>query len=127
MGRPKGGKNRIWSQEEKLRIVQRYFEEGIGQLPLCQEEGISKSQISNWISKYINEGEHGLKNKKKTGNHFSALHNSKTLSEVERLRLMVAKQEIEIERLKKGYLVKGDGSRKEFVTTSDVNTKSSTD
>lgn len=127
MGRPKGGKNRIWSQEEKLRIVRRYFDEGIGQLPLCLEEGISRSQISNWISKYINEGECGLKSKKKTGNCFSALHTSKSLSEVERLRLMVAKQEIEIERLKKGYLVKGDGSRKEFVTTKDVNTKLLTD
>ena len=35
------------------------------------------------------------------GNHFAALHVSKNLSEVERLRVMVAKLEIENERLKK--------------------------
>ena len=36
----------------------------------------------------------------------------------------VLKKEIEIERLKKGYQVKGGGETKEYVTTFDVNTKS---
>ena len=54
---------------------------------------------------------------------FAALHTSKTLSEVERLRLTVLKQEIEIERLKKGYIVKGVGAEKEYVSTNNVNTK----
>ena len=43
----------------------------------------------------------GLKNKKKTGNLFAALHTSKSLTEEERLRLIIAQQEVEIERLKK--------------------------
>lgn len=124
ISRPKGIKNRIWSKEEKLRIVQRYFNEGIGRPTLVKEEGIASGMISTWISKYLNEGEDALENKKKTGNHYAALYTSKSLSEVERLRLLVAKQEIEIERLKKGYFVKGDGSSKEFVTTKDANTKS---
>jgi transposase len=126
MGRPKGGKNRTWTFEEKLQIVQRYLNEDISQPHLAKETGVGKGLIGNWVSKYMNEGEAGLMNKK-TGNRFSALHTSKSLSEVERLRLIVAKQEIEIERLKKGYLVKGDGTRKEFVTTNDVNMKSSKD
>jgi len=33
------------------------------------------------------------------------------------------KKDIEIERLKKGYSVKGVGAQKEFVTIKDVNTK----
>lgn len=127
MGRPKGGKNRTWTVEEKSQIVQRYLNEDISQPSLAKEIGIGKGQIGNWVSKYLNEGEAGLMNKKKTGNRFSALHTSKSLSEVERLRLIVAKQEIEIERLKKGYLVKGDGLKKEFVTTNDVNMKLSKD
>ena len=58
------------------------------------------------------------------GNHFAALHVSKNLSELERLRLMVAKLEIENERLKKGYWVEGVGANKEYVTGKGKTTKS---
>lgn len=125
MGRPKGGTNRRWSKEEKLRIVKRYLDEGIGSRPLGMEEGIDSGMIRIWVQKYLDRGESALENQKKTGNHFSALHTSKSLSEVDRLKLIIMKQEIEIERLKKGYQVKGDGSSKEFVITSDANLKSS--
>ena len=64
-----------------------------------------------------------MANKKKTGNHVAALHTSKSLTQEERLHLIIAKQEIEIERLKKGYFVKGDGAQKEFVITKDVSLK----
>lgn len=47
---------------------------------------------------------------------FSALHNSKSLTEVDRLKLELLKRDVEIERLKKGYQVKGVGANKEFVT-----------
>lgn len=123
MGRPKGGKNRIWTQDEKLRIVRRYIDEGIGQRQLAKQEGISKGLISTWIKNYLTDGEDGLQNRRKTGNPFTALTTSKSLSELDRLKLIIAKQEIEIERLKKGYLVKGDGAKKVFVTSKDQNTK----
>lgn len=123
MGRPKGGKNKMWTQEEKLRIVKRYLDEGIGSLRLSREEKIDDGTIRKWVRRYLNEGPDGLANKKKTGNRFSALHTSKSLSEEERLRLIIAKQEIEIERLKKEYFVKGVGAQKEFVITKDVSLK----
>ncbi len=123
MGRPKGGKNRIWTKEEKLRIVRRYLDEGIGQGPLAKQEGISNGLINTWIKKYLTDGDIGLENKRKTGNPFAALSTSKSLNELDRLKLVIAKQEIEIERLKKGYLVKGDGAKKAFVTLKDQNTK----
>jgi transposase-like protein len=123
ISRSKGGKNKAWSKDEKLRIVLRYFNEGIGRAKIAKEEGIADGMLYTWITKYLNDGENGLENKKKTGNPFSALHTSKSLNELERLRLLVAKQEIEIERLKKGYIVKGDGANKEFVITKGVNTK----
>jgi hypothetical protein len=37
--------------------------------------------------------------------------------------LLVAKQEVEIARLKKGYYVEGVGANKVFVTGKDKNTK----
>ncbi|MBK1810456.1 helix-turn-helix domain-containing protein [Clostridium sp. YIM B02505] len=123
MSRTKGGSNRTWTKEEKLRIVRKYFDEGIGRPTLAKEEGISSGMIATWIHKYLNDGEAGLENKKKPGNKFAALHTNKSMNELDRLRLIVAKQEIEIERLKKGYIVKGVGAKKEFVTTKDVSTK----
>ena len=123
MSRGKGGKNKHWSHEEKLRIVKRYFDEGIGRHSLAKEEGIAAGMLWTWIKKFQDEGPDGLINKKGTGNPYSALHTSKSLTETERLRLLVAKQEIEIERLKKGYMVKGVGANKEFVISSDASMK----
>ena len=69
----------------------------------------------------------GKKEKKlwrpKNGNPYAALHTSKSLSEVERLRLIIAKQEVEIARLKKGYWVEGVGANKEYVTGKGETTK----
>lgn len=61
--------------------------------------------------------EEGLENEKKSGNNFSALHISKNLTKLERLKRELMKKDIEIERLKK------DTKRKEFVTTKGHNTK----
>ena len=40
-----------------------------------------------------------------------------------RLRLIIAKQEVEIARLKKGYWVEGVGANKEYVTGKGKTTK----
>ena len=55
----------------------------------------------------MEHGEAALENKKKTGNHFSALYASRNLTQVERLELTVAKQKVEIARLKKDICQKG--------------------
>lgn len=123
MGRPKGGKNRTWSKEEKLRIVKRNLIDLIGQNVLAKEEGISRGMLWKWIDAYLEHGEAGLEPKARRGNPFAALHISKNLSELDRLRLENAKQKVEIERLKKGYMVKGAGAEKEFVTSFDPNMK----
>ena len=124
-GRPQGGKNRQWSKEEKARIVQRYFDEYIGEWLLAKEESVSRGMLHKWIQRYMEEGQAGLENKKKTGNHFSALHTSKSLSEEERLRLTVAKQQVEIARLKNGHMAEGNGADKVYVTLNGVSIKSS--
>ena len=65
MARPKGGKNKRWSTEEKLRIVRRYFDERIGQRTLAKEENISAGQLYNWIKRYAEGGPEAMKNRKK--------------------------------------------------------------
>ncbi len=91
MSRPIGGKNRRWSKEEKLRIVRRYFDDRIGQWTISKEENISRGQVYRWIKKYAEGGPEALENRKKPGNHFSALHTSKSLTEEQRLKLIVEK------------------------------------
>ena len=113
MGRPKGGKNRRWTVEEKLRIVNRHLKDHISMEQVAREESISSGMLSSWVGKYLDGGEIALAGK--SGNPYAALHTSKNLSEEERLRLIIAKQEVEIARLKKGYFVKGVGAKKELV------------
>ena len=73
--------------------------------------------------KYLSEGEDALVSRK--GNPYAALHKCKSLSEIERLRLIVAKQEVEIARLKKGYWVEGVGASKEYIIGGAKSMKSS--
>ena len=124
MARPKGGKNRKWTNEERLKYVLMCEEEHIPVCTIVREEGISRGTLREWIRRYRSGGEEALNPEKlHPGNHFSALHTSKSLSENERLILLVEKLQIENERLKKGYTVKGVGADKEFVTTKDWNSK----
>ena len=120
----KGVPHRKWSPEEKLRIVKRHLEEHVSLRQLEREEGVGNGLISTWAKRYREEGEEGLI-RSKGGNLYAALHTSKSLSEVERLRLTVLKQELEIARLKKGYWVEGSGANKVYVTGSGATIKSS--
>lgn len=121
----KGQKKRVWTPEQKAEIVYKHLNEHISVRTLEKEYHADRSMICKWVKKYIAEGESSFVHKGHPGNPFAAIHVSKNLSEVERLRLMVAKLEIENERLKKGYLVKGVGAAKEFVTGREKSLKSS--
>ncbi len=119
----KGTPHRRFSKEEKLRIVKMHLDEHKSIRQIERETSIRNSLVSTWVKRYLEEGEDALE--PHNGNPYSALHTSKSLSEVERLRLIVAKQEVEIARLKKGYWVEGAGASKEYVTGSGKTTKSS--
>ena len=118
----KGQPHRKWTKEEKMVFVGMHIEEHKSLLQIEREEGVSNGLVAAWVKRYLEEGEEGLEPRK--GNPYAALHRSKSLSEVERLRLIVAKQEVEIARLKKGYWVEGVGASKEYVTGSGKTMKS---
>ena len=120
----KGQKKKKWTPEQKKEIVKRHLDEHISVRSLEKEYGAEHSMICRWVKEYISGGEAGLEPKQRPGNRFAALHRSKNLSELERLRLLVAKQEIEIARLKKGYWVEGVGANRVYVTGQDVSTRS---
>ena len=121
----KGIPHQKWSKAEKLLYVQMHLENHVSVREIEKEYGINRSLISSWVKRYLEEGEQGLEPKARPGNRFAALHRSKELGEVEKLRLIVAKQEVEIARLKKGYWVEGAGANREYVTGQDASTKSS--
>ena len=119
----KGQKKRVWTPEQKSEIVHKHLDEHISVRTLEKEYTADRSMICRWVKEYIAEGEAAFIPKGHPGNPFAALHVSKNLSELERLRLMVAKLEVENERLKKGYWVEGVGANKEYVTGHGKNTK----
>ena len=126
IGHPKGTKNNMRSLDEKEQIVLRCINENIPFCALGKELNISDTTISKWVRAYEKNGLEGLKSKQGkcgSGNPYAALHIKKNLTEVERLRLELAKKEVECERLKKGYSVKGVGQRKEYVTINKKNSK----
>ena len=122
MGSKKGVSHRKWTKDEKLKIVKLHLDEHIPIRETEREYGVNNSLVSAWTKKYLEEGADALEPRK--GNPYAALHTSKSLSEVERLRLIVAKQEVEIARLKKGYWVEGVGANKVYVTGKERITKS---
>lgn len=119
----KGTAHRRYSKDEKLRIIKMHLDEHKSLMQIERETGIRNSLVSAWVKTYTEEGEDALE--PHNGNPYAALHRSKSLSEVERLRLIVAKQEVEIARLKKGYWVEGAGANRVYVTGSEKTMKSS--
>lgn len=119
-------KNTMRSAEEKERIVLESFQFGCTQT--AQKFDISRSVLKRWRAKYRNHGIDGLKSQTgKTSHGFNrtaGLRNKKNKTREEELQLKVMKLEIEVARLKKGYQVKGVGSKKEYVTIKDLNMKS---
>ena len=111
--------------EEKEKIVKRFLS-GESATKLSKEYNLDKKRIYEWLKKYEKDGINGLKSqtgKTRYKNPNAGLHLRKPKNKIEELELELMKKEIEIARLKKGYMVKGVGAEKEFVTIFDKNTK----
>ena len=126
-GGNKMGKQRKYTPEFKIKCVKEVLEGKKSEWKIAREYEISRSSIQQWIEHYQTHGEEYFYEEHRgrtSGNPYAALHTKKNLSELERLELENLKLRIENERLKKGYMVKGVGASKEFVTFKDKNTKS---
>lgn len=115
--------NKTWSSDEKEKIVKEMIEYGISQEKMYQKTGISRSQLWKWKNQYIEGGKEALENQRKPGNPTAKYLHRKELTKEEQLEYEVMKLRIENERLKKGYLVKGDGQNKEYISINDKNLK----
>ena len=119
-------KNTMRSAEEKERIVLESFKEGRNKT--ANKYDIHVRVLTKWRRKYQEFGLDGLRSQTgKTShgyNHLARLRNKKNRTREEELELENLKLKVEVARLKKGYQVKGVGSKKEYVTIKDLNTKS---
>lgn len=110
--------------EEKEKIIKEYIQGKDGFRKICEKYNLSTSVLWRWVRKYEENGINNLKsNTGKHKNHNAGLYLRKPKNKIEELEVELMKKEIEIARLKKGYMVKGVGAKKEFVTTFDKNTK----
>lgn len=125
MGRPKGisTPKRNWSKEEKLKAVNRVLINHETAEDVRKELDINSGLLHAWIQKYLKDGEKGLKNKIKPGNPLAKYQSKKQLTDLEKLEYENMKLKIENERLKKGYMVEGDGQIVIFNGSKNKNLK----
>lgn len=117
-------KNNMRTPQEKKKIVLEYRNTPITARAIAKKYNTSISVINRWVNKYERNGIEGLKSqtgKKKGGTKGQGARKPKNYEE--ELERKIMRLEIENARLKKGYLVKGGGDQKEYVTTSEKNTK----
>ena len=110
----KGQKYKIWTPEEKYKIIEPLLNMEKGFRTYSREIGINSGLLYAWIKKYREKGMEGLINKKKPGNPLSKYSRRKSLTKEEQLEYENMKLRIENELLKKGYLMKGDGTIVKF-------------
>ena len=111
MGRPKGisTPKRNWSKNDKLKAVKRVLDNHETAEDVRKELNINSGLLHSWIKRYLKDGEQGLENRIKPGNPLAKYQQRKELTEIEKLEYENMKLRIENERLKKGYIMKGDG------------------
>ena len=114
-------KNTMRRPEEKERIVLESFREGRD--ITAKKYNINCSVLKGWRNKYRKDGIDGLISKTGKLSH-SGGRLIKPKNREQELELENLKLKVEVARLKKGYQVKGVGSKKEYVTIKDLNTKS---
>ena len=110
----KGQKFKIWSAEEKYKVIKPIIDLETSLTQVSKETGISNSMLHSWTKLCKEKGIDGLKNKKKPGNPLAKYSNKKNLTKEEQLEYENMKLRIENELLKKGYLMKGDGTIVKF-------------
>ena len=114
------GKNIMRTPQEKEAIVLEYMSGRISTRAIAEKYGTTQGVFNRWLKKYRELNIEGLKSKTgKTGIGKGKFKRT----EIEQLKEDLLKKEIELMRLKKGYVVKGVGAKKEYTSISDVNIK----
>lgn len=117
----------LYTDEEKLKIVKDHINNRIPIRACATKYNISITSLVYWLRKYRENGVDGLKSmigKHRGPNKGRPKGTLKPKTTIEELQKENLKLQIEIERLKKGYLTKGVGAKKEFISINNKNFKS---
>ena len=106
----KGQKFKTWTADEKYNVIKPIIDLEISLAQVGKNTGVSNSMLHRWIKSYKENGYDDLKAKKKPGNPLMKYFRRKNLTKEEHLEYENMKLRIENELLKKGYLMKGDGT-----------------
>ncbi len=108
------------STEEKLRLINLYFEAGQTIENFAQQHGIGKSTLIRWLAEFRKNGEKGLQSR--ADKAFEKI--SPQLQTEADLRKEILKLRIENERLKKRYTVRTtEDGKTEYIRLKAKNTK----
>lgn len=110
----KGQKFRHWPAEEKYKIIKPALDLEESIINISKRNNIDKGMIARWIRSYHELGMNGLIPKKKPANPLCKYQNRKEMSKEEKLEFENMKLRIENEMLKKGFLMKEDGTYVKF-------------
>ena len=107
----KGQKFKERTAQEKYKIIKPLLNCEATYSQISKKYEMNNGLLASWVKKYKENGIKGLENKRKPGNPLAKIYNKKNFkNREEELEYENMKLRIENERLKKGYLVKGDGS-----------------
>ncbi len=96
MARPKGGTNQCRSCNEKAELIEKYYDSGMGYKKFAKDHGISPSLFYEWLKKYQEGGIDGLRRSSQINPHSKNQRDEEIL----RLKLLIAEQQVEIQKLK---------------------------
>ena len=111
----KGQKFKQWTAEEKYKIIKPALDFEKSTCEITRDTGLSNGMINNWIKAFHEKGMDGLTPKRKPGNALAKYSSKKKLSKEEQLEYENMKLRIENEMLKKGFLMKEDGTYVKFM------------
>ena|SRR5574344_1925914 len=111
----KGQKFKQWTADEKYKIIKPVLDMNKSTCNITKETGLSNGMINNWIKSYRKNGMDGLTPKRKPGNPLTKYSSRKNLAKEEQLEYENMKLRIENEMLKKGFLMKEDGTYVRFM------------
>ena len=103
------------SKGQKFKIIEPALNFEKSTWDITRESGLNNGMINNWIKAYREKGYEGLVPKIKHDNPLAKYCNKKNLTKEEQLEYENMKLRIENELLKKGYLMKGDGTIVKFM------------
>ena len=111
----KGQKFKHWTAEEKYKVIEPALNLEKSSHEVARENNLAPGMVGNWIISYRKNGMDGLTSKRKPGNALAKYSNKKHLTKEEQLEYENMKLRIENEMLKKGFLMKEDGTNVKFM------------